>query len=242
MISLKTLKQKIEDNKNIISDIFCHAESTKRLNNLNWLRHEISYTEPRTLFYIPTKAQQPYLDFNCMRNIGIAYDYIINNPSATMDINSICRIHYTLCQDTHIPGGQFRNDTKILEIYIDNQRMYAPMSCEITSRLNDIIYKINNSTCANILCTAFETHYKIITLQPFNDFNKRTARLIMNWILISNNYSPIVFNSPKDKQNYIKSIHANANGLHKDYTWYMLSCMARTQDKIINVLKKSRIL
>lgn len=240
MNSTTNLKRKIENNRIIISDIFADTESTKRLNNLNWLRHEISYTEPRTLFYIPTKNQQPYLDFNCMRNIGTAYDYIIKNPTETIDLYSICRIHSILCTDTHIDGGRFRDCTKILEIKINGNRMYAPESTEIQNRLNEIAYNCNNPD-NEVICTAFKAHYDIIALQPFDDFNKRTSRLIMNWILIKNGYSPIAFNSPKDKQNYIASITANANGNHKDYNRYMLSCMARTQDKVINLLKKSKV-
>ena len=58
MTNYKKLRQKIENNKFLISDIFEDSESTKRLNNLNWLRHEISYTEPRVLFQIPTKNQK----------------------------------------------------------------------------------------------------------------------------------------------------------------------------------------
>lgn len=241
MTNYKKLRQKIENNKFLISDIFENSESTKRLNNLNWLRHEISYTEPRMLFQIPTKNQQPFLDFNCMRNIGTAYDYIINNPQMTLDEYCVCNIHYMLCTDTYIDGGKFRNTTKILQIYINGNRMYAPDATEIKTKLNDIIFKANNPI-GDVLYTAFSTHYDLIALQPFDVFNKRTARLIMNWILIKNGFSPIVFNSPKDKKNYITAITENANDNHKNYNHYMLSVMARTQDNIIKLLKKSRIL
>jgi Fic family protein len=146
-----------------------------------------------------------------------------------------------LCTDTHIDGGRFRKCTKILEIYINGNRMYAPDASQIQKKLNEIIYNANNPEC-DILCNAFSIHYDLIALQPFEDFNKRTARLIMNWNLIQNGYSPIVFNAPRDKQNYISAITANANGKHKEYNNYMLSAMARTQDNIIKVFKKSRIL
>ena len=241
MMDYTKLKRKIETNRAIISNIFSDAESTKRLNNLNWLRHEISYTEPRTLFHIPNKEQQPYLDFNCMRNLGIAYDYIINNPTAPVDTYSVCKIHHLLCADTHIDGGRFRTCTKVLEIFVNGNRMYAPDAYEIPYKLNDIVYKANNIS-NDPLCTAFDVHYSLIALQPFDDFNKRTARMIMNWVLVQNGYSPIVFNATSDKRNYIASLGANANGNHKEYNKYMLSCMARTQDKIINLFKKSRIL
>ena len=49
-------------------------------------------------------------------------------------------------------------------------------------------------------------------LQPFDDFNKRTARLIMNWLLIQGGYRPIVFNQRTDKQKYKDAIAAKAAG------------------------------
>ena len=52
---------------------------------------------------------------------------------------------------------------------------------------------------------------------------------------------PIVFNIPSDKQNYKKAITACANGDIKSYIAYMTACLVRTQNKIINLLKKSKI-
>lgn len=85
-------------------------------------------------------------------------------------------------------------------------------------------------------------HYDLIMLQPFDDFNKRTARLIMNWLLIQGGYRPIVFNQRTDKQKYKDAIAAKAAGDTKKYTQYMYSCLLRTQNEIINLLKKSRVL
>lgn len=83
----------IEENKKQITSLLSGADTTKRLNNVNWLRHEIAYTEPKTLFYIPSKEQLPYLDYNCMKNIGEAYDYILNHHNQSITPAEICNIH-----------------------------------------------------------------------------------------------------------------------------------------------------
>lgn len=235
------VRQQIEENRKTISKLLSGSNTVKRMNNMNWLRHEIAEVEPRTLFYVPTSEQAPYLDYNCMKNIGLAYDYIINNPTKKLDVPEICYLHNLLCHDTFIPGGQLRTSTKVLEINVDGHRMHAPDASDVPYQLNEIIYKLNSSH-ESVISRAFNIHYELIALQPFEDFNKRTARLAMTWTLIKNGYRPIVFNHRCDKADYRAAIAANANGNHKAYTQYMYSCMLRTQNEIITQLKKSRIL
>lgn len=233
------LKNRIEYNREIITYMLSGTETVKRLNNVNWLRHEISYTEPRTLFFVPNKEQQPYLDFNCMRNLGLAYDHILDNLSQDIDEKALLDIHSILCSNTHIDGGRYRNTNKIIEITINGQRMHAPDPAYIQSSINNIIYNYKNSK-DDILHRAFKIHYELIALQPFDDFNKRTARLIMNWVLIRGGYRPIVFNRRADKQKYKEAIAKYASGDKRAYYTYMQSCMLRTQEDIIKLLTKSK--
>lgn len=239
-LSLKN-KNTITKNRDTITAMLSGAETIKRLNNLNWLRHEIAYNEPSTLFYLPKKEQNLEMDFTCSKNLGEAYDYILQNTKAHIDEYEICKLHSILCHDTYLSsvGGRFRDSNKIIDITVNGERYHAPEAYEIPSRMNAIIYNLYNSN-AGPLDKAFNIHYQLIALQPFEDFNKRTARLVMNWVLIQNGYRPIVFNAPSDKQNYKKAITACANGDTKSYVAYMSSCMLRTQNKIINLLKKSK--
>lgn len=160
MTKTQNYKIRIEENRQQITNMLSGADTHKRLNNINWLRHELSYAEPRTLFYVPSREQLPYLDYNSMKNLGTAYDYIIDNPDTIIDIPEICKLHSMLCTGTPIQGG----------------------------------------------------------------------------------YRPIVFNQRTDKQKYKDAIAAKAAGDTKKYTQYMYSCLLRTQNEIINLLKKSRVL
>lgn len=234
-------QNQIEANREKITKMLSGADTVKRLNNLNWLRHEISYTEPRTLFYVPTKEQTPYLDYNSMRNLGEAYDYVINNAKTPIDISEICKLHSMLCSGTHIQGGMFRTTPKIIEIMVNGSRVHAPDASKILSCMNEAIFKLNDTSKCSIK-RAFDIHYDLIMLQPFDDFNKRTSRLIMNWVLIQNGYRPIVFNHPTDKVRYKQAITACANGNYKEYTTYMSYCLVRTQKEIISLLAKSKML
>lgn len=238
----KTPKHKciIEQNKETLSQMLSGANTVKRLNNINWLRHEISYSEPRALFNMPTKQQTAYLDYNCMTNLGTAYDYIINNSTQPIDSDAIRNIHSILCTNTNIDGGTFRTTPKVIEIIVNGQRFHAPDAYDIAYLVNDAVYKLNNSQ-EGTPERAFQIHYDLIAIQPFDDFNKRTARMIMNWVLIQGGYRPIVFNQPSDKANYKKAIAAMAAGEQKEYRSYMSACMVRTQKAIMDLLNKSKM-
>lgn len=236
-------KQQIFVNKTEIDTLMQNVGSVTCLNNLNWIRHEISYSEPTTLFYLPKTSQRNVLDFTCTKNLGDTYDYIVNNPKDIIDSYSICKIHSMLCNGTHLSyvGGHYRNSSKVVEITVNGEYYHAPEAYEIPSRMNKIIFDLYNST-KTPLNKAFDIHYELIALQPFEDFNKRTARLIMNWVLIQNGFRPIIFNDALDKKNYKAAIAACMNGNRKAYHEYMTSCMVRTQRKIINLLKKSKMM
>lgn len=221
------------------------AERTKRLNNLNWLRTEISYTEPRTLFQIPQKQQKDFLDYTNIQNIGNTYTYILNHRKTKITERAICDIHAKLCHRTQISdGGRYRECGKKLDFLLgDTPYTYytAPEYRLIPSIMGNIEYYLENDTQDTPFFKAINIHAELVKLQPFNDFNKRTARLIMNWILIQNKYTPIVFNHREDKTQYIKAIYAYIADDKKSYNQYMMSHMIATQTEILKLLQKSRI-
>ena len=243
MTKTPDLRKQIEQNRIAISNCLSGSGTVKRLHNINWLRHQISYEEPRMLFHVPAKNQAPLLDYNCMRNIADTYDFIVDdtNLATKIDPRTICDIHAKLCHNTNIGGGTLRTTGKILEIYVNGERMHAPDQYLIPYSLNDITYKLSIPD-SSPLTKAFALHYDLIALQPFDDYNKRTARMVMNWWLVQNGYRPIAFNYSSDKHAYRDAITQCANGNTKAYQAYMYSCMLRTQNDILKILKKSRIM
>ena len=234
-----SIQEQIEQNKSMISSQLS-GSCTKRLNNLNWLRHEISYTEPRTLFYKPIHEQAEFFDYSCTKGLGDAYDYIIDPTHNDITSSGVRDIHYLICRETHIQAGIYRQNTKILEMYVNGNRVYAPDEYAVPGLMEETIFKWKNSiTPATI--NAFNLHYDIIMLQPFDDCNKRTARIVMNWALVLSGYRPIVFNRKSDKENYVKAIKNMLMGDSKSYYRYMYESMKHSQQEIIKQLKLSRI-
>lgn len=225
----KILKSEIRYNCAILNEQMASFGATKRMNNFNWLRHEMSYTEPITLFHAPDpKKPREYIDYTYIRNAENLYDYICRFANSTekycLTLDQICDIHKILSKGTTLES----RSGIISEI---NKRVH----------IEDLIYRFNADR-SSILDKVFELHYHLIELQPFEDFNKRTARGVMNLALIQHGYSPIVFNVKSDHNGYMDAYLARNEEHKTEYTEYMLNCMLRTQRQIIKVLRQSKIM
>ncbi len=233
----QTIKEQIIQRRHELDECFDSFSSTKRTRNLYWLRRQIAVEEPKVLCPVNKKD----LDDTSMANIAVAYDYIIANVNKEITFEEIRNIHYILCKDTHIDGYNFRTATARMQISVNSIPYHAPDSSMIEYNLRQIVYNLNHSK-RDIFTRAYDIHYDLIMLQPFDDFNKRTARLIMNWVLLQNGYRPIAFNKREDKKDYIDAICNRANGDKRAYTEYMAKCQLRTQKGILKHLRDSRIL
>jgi Fic family protein len=56
--------------------------------------------------------------------------------------------------------------------------------------------------------TAFEAHWRLVGIHPFDDGNGRTARLLMNWILLKAGY-PAIAVRPIDRPAYISALECD---------------------------------
>jgi Fic family protein len=59
--------------------------------------------------------------------------------------------------------------------------------------------------------TAFTSHRRLVDIHPFDDGNGRTARLVMNLILIRGGYPPIAVR-PEDRLRYIRALQQSQGG------------------------------
>jgi Fic family protein len=62
--------------------------------------------------------------------------------------------------------------------------------------------------------TAFEVHYQLVSIHPFSDGNGRTARLLMNLLLLRGGYPPVVI-GPEHRLTYLTTLEAAQLGGEK---------------------------
>ena len=83
-------------------------------------------------------------------------------------------------------------------------------------------------------------HYKIVRIHPFDDSNGRTSRLLMNYILLRNEYAPLVINST-DKKNYLMALNEADAGDIEAFVRYITSIQLHWQGLYLKALKGEKI-
>jgi Fic family protein len=84
--------------------------------------------------------------------------------------------------------------------------------------------------------TAFAAHRRLVDIHPFNDGNGRTARLLMNLILIRGGYPPIAIR-PEDRLEYIRALQqAQAGGGAEGFDALLYRRVDETLDEYLKAL------
>ena len=73
---------------------------------------------------------------------------------------------------------------------------------------------------SNPILLAAEFHYRFIRIHPFDDGNGRTARLLMNFILLRHGYPPVIIKT-EDKRNYLSALEQADAGILSAFLDYI---------------------
>jgi len=72
----------------------------------------------------------------------------------------------------------------------------------------------------NPILLAADFHYRFICIHPFDDGNGRTARILMNFILMRYGYPPVVIKT-EDKENYFAALQQADAGIFEPFVAYI---------------------
>ena len=83
--------------------------------------------------------------------------------------------------------------------------------------------------------TAFAAHRRLVDIHPFNDGNGRTARLLMNLVLLRGGYPPVAVR-PEDRPAYVRALQ-EAGAASFDRLLY--ERLDATLDEYLNALREA---
>jgi Fic family protein len=82
-------------------------------------------------------------------------------------------------------------------------------------------------------------HRRLVAIHPFNDGNGRTARLLMNLILIRDGYPPVAVR-PQDRAAYIAALqHAQAGHGHGAFDRLLCERLDATLEEYVSAARQS---
>ena len=96
-----------------------------------------------------------------------------------------------------------------------------------------------NSDTEPVLLAA-EFHYRFIRIHPFDDGNGRTARLLMNFILMQYGYPPVIIKT-EDKENYFNVLRLADAGSIEPFVNYIAENLAHSLNIMIKGAKGESI-
>ncbi len=86
---------------------------------------------------------------------------------------------------------------------------HFPSPADVPALMHDFATWLQRT--GNTPAAAFEAHRRLVGIHPFNDGNGRTARLLMNLVLVRAGYPPIAVR-PEDRPAYIGALEAGQAG------------------------------
>lgn len=131
-------------------------------------------------------------------NHNKAFDYInkIISQGNELDENIVKDIHEIL-MDNIQQGGFFRN----VDVYISGAQHVPPSPNDAFAQIKEFYASLSDKY-DNAIVKAAYVHAEFVKIHPFIDGNGRTSRLLMNYILIQNNYLPISISKNSKLQYY----------------------------------------
>jgi len=195
LTELNALQEKFKNNISQLSELAYKKELERLAIDLSWKSSQIegnTYTlleTERLLKDKQTASGKTKEEAIMLLNHKEAIDFMIENPDYLnpLTISKIEDIHSILIKELGVDKNIRKNRVGI------SGTNYRPLdnSFQITEALRDFCELINHKN--NIFEKALLVLLMISYIQPFEDGNKRTARIVSNAILMYHSFCPISF-------------------------------------------------
>jgi Fic family protein len=130
------------------------------------------------------------------------------DPLAEIDVRNLHRL--VMLRSDPNEAGQYAGTVRYVLTDTPAGRHYFPTPAEIPALMGDFAQWLRAAPVSPQ--TAFDAHRQLVGIHPFTDGNGRTARLLMNLILLRGGYPPIAVR-PQDRIAYLNALQqAQAGG------------------------------
>lgn len=247
---MQKLLLEIETNREKLVQLLKNKNNKNEFNK--WLKTELTYTsnaiEGNTL---TRKETQLVIEENLtssskpLRNYIEAVNHakafckileLIENNSG-LDERTVLDIHRIILiglDDTN--AGFYRN----CRVRISGSNTILPNPLKVPELMEEF-YKWLKEDLELEPLTAIMAHLKFVSIHPFTDGNGRTARLLMNALLLKYGYAPIIVR-PTDRKKYLSSIeNYQTKNDTETYTKLMLRLLNRSIKFAINMFDSETV-
>lgn len=147
--------------------------------------------------------------------------------TARISEHTILDLHSTILHGIDdANAGRYRS----IAVRISGSKVVLPNPAKVPTLMAEFVQEIGNRLDWHPVALAAEAHYQLVTIHPFIDGNGRTARLLMNLILLQNGYPPALIRK-RDRVPYLNSLEkAQLGGSQDDYHAIIAKGVSRSFD------------
>lgn len=152
---------------------------------------------------------------------------LAQSSTEALKTGDILRLHETVLHGIDdANAGQYR----MIPVRISGSPVVLPNPVKVPDLMDKLIEWIVANIAKHPVELAAEAHYQLVTIHPFVDGNGRTARLLMNLILMQHGYPPAIVRI-RDRIKYISGLEkAQLGGSREGYDQLFLNAVDRSLD------------
>lgn len=153
-------------------------------------------------------------------------------PKDILDIHSII---LNKIDDTN--KGRYRN----VAVRLRGSETILPNALKVPELMEEFITWLQSTVNDNPIKIATDAHFKLVSIHPFVDGNGRTARLLMNLLLMQIGYPPAIVRK-EDRSIYINSLEkGQTKDDLADYYTLMFEAIDRSLDIYLEAVEPERV-
>ena len=239
------LLKSIAENKAKLSKLLKNKDNRDVL--YNWLKTELAYTsnaiEGNTLTRRETtlaieenvtSGSKPISHYVEAVNHAKAFELVkeLAKKKLPVDNNVILQIHKCILSGIDdANAGCYRR----VPVRISGSRTVLPNPMKVPDLMEQFNHWLT-TTDEDIVYKAINAHYRLVTIHPFKDGNGRTARLLMNLILMQAGFTPTIIRKI-DRKRYLDALEKyQTTGNEDTYHNFMLAALNRSLKTAIDML------
>ncbi len=239
---IETLCSAIEQKK---EQDFARWSSILQRLRTDWTYHSCgiegsALTRAETHFFLSEgltvegKSFKDYLDArNHAEAIDLFFDIVANKQTVTearlKEINTILMQGITHVNIKTFEGQNVRKEVRPGVYKLEEDHLRGEME-KLVSWINKSINLLHPVHIAAVAC------YNLVRIHPFDDCNGRTARFLMNLILMNQSYFPAVLHVDRKAQ-YREAIRLAEEGNLEPFVSYIVDTIISTYQSILDVLE-----
>ena len=257
-LQISTLQQKTKDNFSLHQCIHekIRAEWTYHSNAIEGSALTLS----DTIFFlregltVQGKSLKDFLDAQNHAE-ALVYLYTVQKEHQPIDTSLIKQINFLLLRGVEIIPTTDHSGNKVMRkihpgCYKKHPNYVLTLSKEMNEYVDpsDVEYQMDNlfswinekidRKCIHPLIISAMAHYNMVRIHPFDDGNGRSARILMNFILMRSEQQVAVIRN-EDRHQYFKLLNeADKSGELDQFTEFVGDSLIKTQEMIFEQLNK----